>query len=94
MDTNNFKQLIEQGKTEEAQKLFEDFLQSEISDEEQGRVLVELGIVYMELENSINRQYLEILQNAIAALKDLKKEKTKVDEDIDTEISRKTIENS
>ena len=46
MNTEEFKKLLAEGKTEEAQETLEKFLASEISPQEQGQALLALADIY------------------------------------------------
>lgn len=75
MEIEQLKQLFAEGKTEEAKEALEEFLANQISPEEQGEALVALAYMHMEIQNAANREYIQILDYAIAKLSSLKKQK-------------------
>ena len=73
VDVEKFKQLLSDGKKEEAKEYLEEFLASEISEEEQAQALIALASAHMEIQNAANREYLQMLDYAIAQLSNLQK---------------------
>jgi len=92
MDIEQFKKLLAEGKTEEAQKMFSVFLEGEISEREQGRVLIALASMHMEAQNTLNQEYIRVLKNAMAELSDLQKQHTNVTDAINLVKARKQLE--
>lgn len=66
METEEFKNLIQDGQSEQAQKWLEDFLAANVSPQMQARTLLELTSFYLEVKNNMDREYLEVLKLAIA----------------------------
>jgi hypothetical protein len=94
MQSVNVKELIDllnNGKSEEAEKRLEIFFKSSLTPEEKGEALVSLASMHMEIVNSKNRQYLELLDNAIMLFKNLEKQEQKLEDNIDLNLARHQI---
>lgn len=81
------------GQDRDAMGYLEDFLKQSLSPAERGEALVAVASLYIEAENSKNRQYLEFLDNAIKFLKSLEKEEKKLEDGIDLDLARHQIQN-
>ena len=73
MDIKKFQQLFLEGKLEQAREELEVFFSEEISPSEQASALIALGSMHMEIQNTLNREYVEMLDYAINELAKLKK---------------------
>lgn len=92
MNIEEFKQLLQDGKQEEAAEMLEEFLASSISPQEQGRALIAVASMYMEAENTLNQEYLRILKNAVVELSNLQKEHHTITDAIELAKTRKTLD--
>lgn len=90
-DAAQFKSLAESGRDAEAEKYLADFFKQALTPAERGEALVALASLYIEAENSRNRQYLEYLEGAIEMLKSLEKQEKKLEDQIDLDLARQQI---
>ena len=91
MESQKFKKLLEEGKVEEAKLVLQVFIAKQISPREQGEALLAMASMYMEIENTVNREYLQILDQAIAELGRLKKRNDRISDAVNLKMARKTI---
>lgn len=77
MDANSIIKLIEDGKTAEAKKQLDSYLDSlTLSDEESGRIYATIATLYVKVQNAFLDQYKELLEDVVDELKRInKKEK-------------------
>ena len=73
IDTNKLAEYLKNKKFDEAKKMLEDFVKSPMTEEEQGGVLASAVIRHMELMNSIEKEYIDSMQELLNELKELDK---------------------
>jgi hypothetical protein len=73
IDTTKLSQLMDDGKWEEAKKLLDEHILAMPDEEARSAAHLHLASMYVKIMNGINRDYLATLDDAIAAMKDLKK---------------------
>jgi hypothetical protein len=73
MDTEKFKQFLLSGDEASASLLLRDFISEQVSSEQQAKVLIKMTSLYLEIQNTLNAEYIRIMENAIAALTRLNK---------------------
>ena len=81
MDIEQFKQSLLNGDELEAREFMEQFLASQISKREQTQALLALAQMHMEVENTLNYEYLKILRNAITELSKIEREEGKLNDE-------------
>lgn len=91
MDIDIFKQCLISGNKLQAKVMLEDFLSSSISPSQQAETLIGLATVYMETENALNQEYLQILKNIKKELGKLDKENAEDAEKLQLAMARLKI---
>jgi hypothetical protein len=91
IDTNKLKNLIDHQHWTEAQQLLEDFFHASMTEDNGGAGILEQTSAYLEAKNSLSKQHLEILDNAIAMLKQINAEQKAEEDRLDLEATRSQI---
>ena len=81
-DEKKLLQLLGQEKYEEAKKIIQEVLASDLTPEERGAALTNMAQLYLELNNKMSERYLATLEDAITTLKAMDKTAHKVEEDL------------
>jgi len=91
MDIEKFKKLIGENKTEEAKEALKDFFLENLSAETGKEAMVDLVAVYLQIQNSIDEQYIKVLDAALAELDRFEKRKNSLSDAINLEAARKQL---
>ena len=73
--------------------LLEDFFRQSLIGEDDDSMLKKTS-VYLEAKNSLSRQHLEILDNALEMLKNIDRQQKSEEDEIDLDIARSQIKHS
>jgi hypothetical protein len=80
-DPIKFKAFLEAGKKAEAEAYAKECLDSDISNEENGKALLNHALSYMKAVNSVNEAYKKDLEDVLSSLqKNDQEEKEEIDE--------------
>ncbi|MDB5259767.1 MAG: hypothetical protein JWO73_975 [Candidatus Taylorbacteria bacterium] len=82
---------MKEGKTEEARKLLAAAVSEPLSDEEKGRALVSLAMLYIEVKNKINADLLADMKKTIETLKVIGKVEFAVNDKVKLAEVRETL---
>lgn len=67
----DLEKLLAEKNTSGAKTLLKELLAEKMTGEERGEVLVNIAALYLDITNSINKQYVEALKDAFIALKEV-----------------------
>lgn len=82
IDDEKLKSMLESHDYPGAKKLIRSFLDQELSDEEKGKIYTQIISTYLTLVNDVNKSYLDELKVTTGALKKLRLNKKKTDEEL------------
>lgn len=90
-DTEKFKQFLLEGKTGQAQAWLKEFFRNATASGKKGAALLTLTSLYMEVENTLNREHLKILEQGINELQGLSKQDRELADKLDLAKLRKGL---
>ena len=93
-DQTKLTELLNAEKWDEAGRALEDYFRQDLTAEERGKAYVDLTMMHVAAQNSLNRRYLEVLENALAMAKDLQKQHKALEDEIDLTSARSQIQSS
>ncbi|MEK7463844.1 MAG: hypothetical protein AAB610_01845 [Patescibacteria group bacterium] len=67
----DLEKLLAEKNTSGAKALLKELLAEKMTSEERGEALVNIAALYLDITNSINKQYAEALKEAFVALKEV-----------------------
>ncbi len=82
MDIKNIEKLLEEKKYDEVRSIVNNIASSKMTDKETGAALTGIASAYLEISNSINARYLDVLQQAIEGMKKINSAENKSLENI------------
>jgi hypothetical protein len=84
MDTEitKLEKLLAEKNFTEAKKVIGDIVSAKMSDLDKGQALVGVASIYLDISNAINENYRATLEEAIAGMKALNSEESKVNDKI------------
>ena len=91
MDIKKFQQLMAEGDLEQAKSMLEEFLAGQLSAEQRGEALLAMATMRIEAENTLNREYVAILNYALSQLKEQEKEQTVLADRLNLAKARKQL---
>jgi hypothetical protein len=94
LNTEQLKTYIANKQWTEARKLLEDFFHFSLTEESERSDMLKNTSAYLEAINSLNRQHVEVLNNALAMLKELDTQQAAEESEIDLEATRNQIKDS
>ena len=68
---SNLSTLIKENKLTEAKTILDGILAKPLSDKERGEALVKLAMIYVEVKNSIDREFLKSFKETMDAVKSI-----------------------
>ncbi len=81
-DIKNLKNLLTEGKLDEARALITSSFSKPLTEEERSEAILDLSLIYMEAMNSVNREEKEVLETALRAIGQINKEEVKARDQI------------
>ncbi len=89
-----FNALTEEGKWEEAKKLLEEHVNALSEADLRGASYLRIAGLYTQVMNAINREYEATLDDAIDALRALKKRESRLEEAVGIDEARKKLQSN
>jgi flagellin-specific chaperone FliS len=71
LEMKKLEQLIKEQRFEEAKAILDAFFAKEWTKEEKGEMYVQLMMMYMQITNRLNEEYLQTLDETIATIKEI-----------------------
>ena len=90
-DLKNIGVLMAEGKRDEVRAILQEVVNIPLSDIERGEALVTLAMLYVQVKNSIDADFLADLQKTLEALKMINKKEQEVGDVIALEKVRKDL---
>jgi hypothetical protein len=90
-DIKNIGILMAEGKRDEVRAILQEVVNTPLSDIERGEALVTLAMLYVQVKNSIDADFLADLQKTLEALKMVNKKEQQVGDAIALEKVRKDL---
>ncbi|MDD2646769.1 MAG: hypothetical protein PHV78_03035 [Patescibacteria group bacterium] len=94
INVEQLEKLLAEGKQEEVKNLLQDYLSQDLSEADKGSTYLNLASIYMQVVNKFNKRYLDSLNNAIEAIKDINREGQVIDDKAALSIARAKIKAS
>ena len=94
LKAEQLKKLIVSHQWNKARILLEEFFHRNLTQKEEDNSILKKTSLYLEATNSLSRQHLEILDNALVMLKNTDKQQKSEEDGIDLDIARSQIKQS
>ena len=91
-DIKTLEELLAAGKRDEARELVRRIVAEKMSEEEEGKALVDFASVYMEVMNNIQERYIAVLEAATEGMDELDRQEGEVVTSEKLAVVRKNLE--
>lgn len=85
IDIKKIEALLDDGKYEEVKNIIRVEAVKEFTGEEKGAALAGLAEIYIDIQNSINKKYLEKLKKAISDIQEVDRTERQVNDEVELE---------